>query len=190
MHIHASLSRSDVTISFRTVHSQFRRVRWLLLLSALALYMIMQIAIHLIMERSNVLLDDRLVNWGLATLIGVSFTIGITRWEDRWVAHIEALERERAITERTLMQLEAAQATARTVAHTINQPLAIIRGMTELYHETPLAERNDADLVAILAEVDRAAGLVRQILEISHYRTIPYAGGVPMLDLSPPPPSE
>jgi signal transduction histidine kinase len=190
MHASAPRSNSATVSSFPAVHRRFRRVRWLLLLSALVLYAILQIVIHLIMERFNLALDERIVDWSIAVLIGGSFTIGITRWEDRWVAHIEALEMERAAAERALMQLEVVQATARTVAHTINQPLAIIRGLAELYRETPLAERNDADLITILREVDRAADLVRQLLEISRYRTIPYAGGAPMLDLSPPPSSE
>ena len=190
MYAHTPLSRIDTASSFRAVHSRFRRVRWLLLLGALVLYAVLQIVIHLIMERFNVVLDERLVDWGVATLIGGSFTLGLTRWEDRWVAQIVALEVQRAATERSLMQLEAARATARAVAHTINQPLAIIRGYTELFRETPPAERDDADLVRILDEVDRAADLVRQLLEISHYRTIPYASGAPMLDLSRSSPSE
>ena len=184
MHAHAP---PDAAESFRTVHRRFRRVRWLLLLGALAVYAIVREVDQSVLERFHVIVDDRIADLAVAMLIATAVTLAITRWENRWVAEIEAREARRAASERTLMQLEAAQATARTVAHTINQPLAIIRGVVELYRDTPLTARHDADLETILVQVDRAAGLVRQLLEISRYRTIPYAGGAPMLDLSPPP---
>jgi signal transduction histidine kinase len=187
MHADACLDSADAFGSFSAVHCRFRRLRWFLLLGALILYAILLIASQLILVRFIVGLDDRFVDWSVAALIGVGFTFWISRWEDRWTTHLSALEAQRLAAAQAFAQLEAAQATARTVAHTINQPLAVIRGVTELYRDTPPAERDDADLVTILAHVDRAADLVRQFQEISRYHTIPYANGAPMLDLSPPP---
>jgi signal transduction histidine kinase len=187
MHAHASLGSPDVTGFFSAVRWRFGPVRWLLLVGALILYGIMLIAADFILVHFSVVLDDRFVAWSVAALIGVGFTLWLTWWEDRWIAHLSALEAQRAAAAHALMQLEAAQATARTVAHTINQPLAIIRGIAELYRDTPPGERDDADIQTILKHVDRAADLVRQFQEISRYHTVPYAGGAPMLDLSPPP---
>jgi signal transduction histidine kinase len=187
MHAHASLDSTDAVGFLSAVHYRLRRVRWFLLLGALILYAIMLIANQFIMMRFIAGLDHRFVDWGVAALIGVGFTLWITRWEDHWTADFAALEARRATAAHAVMQLEAAQATARTVAHTINQPLAVIRGVVELYRDTPSNERDDADLQTILTQVDRAADLVRQFQEISSYHTIPYAGGVPMLDLSPSP---
>jgi signal transduction histidine kinase len=169
--------------SFRAVHRQFRRVRWFLLLGALILYAIAQIIITLLVQRFNLTWRDGLIDWSLAVLIGVGFTIGIARWEERWVAQVDALEARRRTAERALLQLEATQATARTVAHELNQPLTIIRGYTELLRTTPRAERDDADLDRIIVEVDRAAALVRQLLQVTHYATVPTPMGLPMLDL-------
>jgi signal transduction histidine kinase len=184
MHPHAS---PEATGSFRAVHRRFRRVRWFLLVGALLLYAIVREIDQRILEHLHIVLDDQIADFGVAMLIAIGVTLAITRWENRWVAEIEAHEVRRMANERALMQLEAAQATARTVAHTINQPLAIIRGVVELYRDTPPTERDDADLATVLAQVDRAAGLVRQLLVVSRYRTIPYPGGAPMLDLSEPP---
>jgi signal transduction histidine kinase len=189
MHAHASLDSTDPVGFLSAVQCRLRRVRWFLLLGALILYGILLIAAEFILVRFMVALDDRLVYWGVAALIGVGFTLWITHWEDHWTAELAALEARHAAAAQAVMQLEAAQATARTVAHTINQPLAVIRGVVELYRDTPPDERDDTDLQTILRHVDRAADLVRQFQEISRYHTVPYAGGVPMLDLSPPPPS-
>lgn len=186
MHAHASLGSADVTGFFSAVRWRFGRVRWLLLAGALILYGIMLLAADFIVVRLGAAMDDRFVAWIVAALIGVGFTLWLTWWEDRWIAHLSALEQRRAAAAHAFTQLEAAQATARTVAHTINQPLAIIRGIAELYRDTSPGERDDADLQTIVIQVDRAAGLVRQFQDISRYQTIPYAGGAPMLDLSPP----
>lgn len=188
MHTHASPDSTDVTGFLIAVRWRFGRVRWFFLLGALIVYGIMLTTATFILGYFNIVLDDRFVAWSVAALIGVGFTLWLTWWEDRWIEHLTALEARRASAAHALMQLEAAQATARTVAHTINQPLTVIRGITELYHDTPPDERDDADLQTILTHVDRAADLVRQFQEISRYQTIPYAGGAPMLDLSPPAP--
>jgi len=186
MHTPASPDSTHLSGFFIAVRWRFGRVRWFFLLGALIVYGIMLITAGFILERFNIVLDARFVAWSVAALIGVGFTLWLTWWEDRWIEHLTALEAQRASAAHALMQLEAAQATARTVAHTINQPLAVIRGVAELYRDTPAAERDDADLETILRHVDRAANLVQQFQDISRYHTVPYAGGAPMLDLSPP----
>jgi signal transduction histidine kinase len=189
MHVYAPRRSPAAASSFSATHRRIRRIRWFWLLGALILYACTNSADQFIMEHFQVVLDARLVDWSVAALIGVSFTLAIGSWEDRYLAHIEALEDDRAAAEQAIVQLDAARATARTVAHTLNQPLAIIGGTAELYRDTPPTERRDADLALILGQVDRAAGLVHELLEISQYRTIPYPGGAPMLDLHPPPES-
>ena len=40
-----------------------------------------------------------------------------------------------------------------------------------------------ADLSRILSQTDRAATMVRQLLQLTRYEKIPYPGGAPMIDL-------
>jgi signal transduction histidine kinase len=138
----------------------------------------------LVLNRFDPILGGVVIDWSVIAVLGVLLTLAISRWEDRQLVRIGELVERNAAAERAAIQLEAAQVTARAVAHNLNQPLAIIRGYTELLRDTPPCERNTADLLRVLAETDRAAAMVRQLLQLTHYETIPSAGGAPMIDLN------
>jgi signal transduction histidine kinase len=118
-------------------------------------------------------------------LVGLVATLVISRHLDTLIQEYERTEAERQHTERAHNQLAAVQVTARAVAHGINQPLAAIYGYVSILRDTPVLERDDADLDKIAAQVQRAATLVRQLQAVSRFQTVPYASGEPMLDLRP-----
>jgi signal transduction histidine kinase len=105
------------------------------------------------------------------------------RHEARHIAAMETLASEQVAAERQAAQLEAMRATARAVAHNLNQPLAIIRGYAELLGDERAPESVQADVGAIIGEVDRAARLVQRLLQVTEYQTVLDAAGTPLLDL-------
>jgi signal transduction histidine kinase len=173
MYSHTPIRSIDATDSFMVAHRRLRRVRWYWLLGALVLYAIVESAGSLILGELEVFVHDHLVDWSVAVLVAVGFTLGMRRWEDRWAAQIAALEMRRAAAEHALLRLEAAQTTVHTVAHSINLSLATIRGATELYREVPSTERNDADLAVVLAAVDQVTDQVHHLLEVSRDPSAP-----------------
>jgi signal transduction histidine kinase len=151
-------------------------------------------------------LPTALFHWLALLLAGIA-TLGVVevmeRRADRSIRAalqaVEAAEAERASavqerhhaeaellrTEAARAELAGAKATGVSVAHYINQPLAIMMGYLELHLQAPPEERTDADLRRVLSEISRVALLVQALARIDEVRTIPYAhaGGVPMLDL-------
>src|SRR5437764_533440 len=102
------------------------------------------------------------------TKIHLAFTIIGDAGSTYAFARLAELTARNAAGERAALQLEAAQVTARAVAHNLNQPLAIIRGYAELLRDAPVD-----DLSRVLLETDRAAAMVRQLLQIVRYETTP-----------------
>ena len=86
--------------------------------------------------------------------------------------------------DRLTAQLAAVKATARAIAHAINQPLALIRGITELIQTAPQDKPFAPDLAQIAAATDRAAAVVRDLVRVARYSTQLAADGNPMLDMS------
>jgi len=99
-------------------------------------------------------------------------------------AQVERIAQERRESDRLAAQLAATKATARAVAHALNQPLAIIRGVAELIQTAPPDEPFAPDLVRILIATDHAAALVRDLVRVARYTTERAADGNPILDLS------
>jgi signal transduction histidine kinase len=168
------------------VGSSRRRLRWLRwcwLAGSLGLYAGWDAFDTMVLNRFDPVLGGFVIDWGVIAVLGVGLTLFVSRWEDRQLARFAELAARNAAAERAAVQLEAAQATARAVAHNLNQPLAVIRGYAELLQNTPAAERDTDDLPRIISEADRAAAMVRQLLQLVQYETTPYPGGAPMIDL-------
>ncbi|MEO7909896.1 MAG: histidine kinase dimerization/phospho-acceptor domain-containing protein [Roseiflexaceae bacterium] len=123
----------------------------------------------------------------LLTGIRAAAAITSTPVSYRIVADASSDDRERIDwehRERVAAQLVASKATARALAHALNQPLAVIRGVTELIQTAPPGELYATDLAQILAATDRAAAIVRDLVRVARYTTRLAADGNPMLDLS------
>jgi signal transduction histidine kinase len=162
---------------------RLRWLRWCWLAGSLGLYAGWDAFDTMVLNRIDPILGGFVIDWGVIAVLGVGLTFFVSRWEDRQLARLAELAARNAAAARTALQLEAAQVTARSVAHNLNQPLAIIRGYTELLRDAPADERGADDLSRMLLETDRAAAMVRQLLQIVRYETTPYPGGAPMIDL-------
>jgi signal transduction histidine kinase len=169
--------------TFSTARRRLRRVRWIWLLAGMVIYAAWDAVDQQILTPLDPILGGFGIDWGVIAVIGVALMLIVSDWEDRQLARLEELTNRNAAADRRAAQLEAAQATARAVAHNLNQPLAVIRGYTELLIEAPSGERSETDLAHILTATDRAAVIVRQLVQLNLYETIPYAGGAPMVDL-------
>jgi signal transduction histidine kinase len=182
MHEQAFAKLDQEALFIASARNRLRWLRWCWLLLSLGLYAGWDILDQLVLIRLDPVLGGLIMDWGAIAALGVVVTEIVSRWEDRQLARIAELASANAAAERAALQLEAAQATARAVAHNLNQPLAAIRGYVELFQTTPAPERNENDLGRALAETDRAAEMVRRLLQITQYSTVPYAGGAPMFD--------
>jgi signal transduction histidine kinase len=162
---------------------RLRWLRWCWLAGSLGLYIAWDAFDTMVLNRIDPILGGFVIDWSVMAALGVGLTFLVSRWEDRQLVRLAELMARNAAAERAALQLEAAQVTARAVAHNLNQPLAIIRGYAELLRDTPADQRDSEDLSRVLLETDRAATMVRQLLEMVRYETTPYAGGAPMIDL-------
>jgi len=162
---------------------RLRWLRWCWLAGSLGLYAGWDAFDTMVLNRIDPILGGFVIDWGVIAVLGVGLTFLISHWEERQLVRFAELAARNAAIERAALQLEAAQVTARAVAHNLNQPLAIIRGYAELIQSTPADERDSDDLPRIISEADRAAAMVRQLLQLVRYETTLYPGGVPMIDL-------
>jgi signal transduction histidine kinase len=162
---------------------RLRWLRWCWLAGSLGLYAGWDAFDTMVLNRIDPILGGFVIDWGVIAVLGVGLTFLISHWEDRQLVRFAELAARNAAIERAALQLEAAQVTARAVAHNLNQPLAIIRGYAELIQSTPADERDSDDLPRIISEADRAAAMVRQLLQLVRYETTLYPGGAPMIDL-------
>jgi two-component system, NtrC family, sensor kinase len=103
---------------------------------------------------------------------------------DATADQLERMDQEGPERARLAAQLAATKATARAVAHALNQPLAVIRGITELIQTAPQDNPFAPDLAQIAAATDRAAAVVRDLVRVARYSTQLAADGNPMLDMS------
>jgi signal transduction histidine kinase len=162
---------------------RFRRVRWIWLLSSILIYCAWEVVDQFVLDHYNPLLG-LLLNWTVIITIGMLVMLAISWQEEQRLAALETLGQAQIDRERMVGQLEALHAVARTVAHELNQPLAIIRGSAELMRDAPPAEPIAHDIEVIIAQTDRAAGLVRQLIQVTRYETTPMPSGGVMLDLA------
>jgi signal transduction histidine kinase len=169
-------------MSIQASRQRLRWLRWYWLVSSLVVYIGWDAFDTMVLNRFDPLLGGFVIDWAVIAILGVVLMFVLSHWEDQQLVRIAELATQRAEAERTAIQIEAAQVTARSVAHNLNQPLAAIRGYTELLRDTPIGERDEDDLLRILAETDRAATMVRQLLQLTRYETTPYPGGAPMID--------
>jgi signal transduction histidine kinase len=162
---------------------RLRWLRWCWLAGSLGVYASWDAFDTMVLQRIDPILGGFVIDWSVIAVLGVGLTFFVSRWEDRQLARLAELAARNAVVERAALQLEAVQVTARAVAHNLNQPLAIIRGYAELLRDVPDDQRGTDDLARMLLETDRAAAMVRQLLQIVRYETTPYPGGAPMIDL-------
>ena len=162
---------------------RLRWLRWCWLAGSLGLYAGWDAFDTMVLNRIDPILGGFVIDWGVIAVLGVGLTFLISNWEDRQLVRFAELAARNAAIERAALQLEGAQAIARAVAHNLNQPLAVIRGYAELLQSTPADERDSNDLPRIISEADRAAAMVRQLLQLVRYETTLYPGGAPMIDL-------
>jgi signal transduction histidine kinase len=178
----APVSSSD-TLAKSVLRNRLRRLYWLWWAPSIIIWVAWELVEYFILSRIQLPMEVLLIGLTVAIIVGVLITLITARREDRYLTRMEQLEAERTNIAWALAQAETIRATARTVAHDLNQPLAIARSYAKLLHNTCPAARNESDLARIVAEVDRAADLVQQLLAISSFRTLPYADGTLMLDL-------
>ena len=73
---------------------------------------------------------------------------------------------------------------AGAASHELNQHLAVISGIVELWIEEKTSESKDQDnLQLIFSETQKMADIVRKIGRITHYKTKPYIGDIQIIDL-------
>ena len=100
-----------------------------------------------------------------------------TAWHERTLrrgiaaqVRLDAEQRALIVRLQEADKLSAIGTLAATVAHEVNNPLAGIGTLAELLLHTPLTEEQRADVMGILAESRRTAGIVRELLRVAHPR--------------------
>jgi signal transduction histidine kinase len=172
------------------VRRRFRRARWVWLASSLLINCGWDAFDLFVLAPAHPFLGFLFDSMVIA-ISSIVLMLWISHHEEQRLMALEVLARARIEREHLAGQLEAVHVTARTVAHELNQPLAIIRGYAELVLETPSAEPIAHELAIIMQQADRAARLGRQLLQVTRYVTTPTPAGTMMLDLTtsgePPP---
>lgn len=170
---------------FRTLRQATSRRHWLGLVTALVLFFLWQVIEQSVAAQQIIIRQHaEMLEYGLVAVIATTVTVINLRQRDRQLIEQERLRIEHWQTEQSVVQLEAARATAVAAAHNLNQPLTAIMGYVQLLLIVPPAERTDADCHAILQATKQAARYVRQLQQIERYATTPYASSTPMLDLA------
>ena|GEM_PF-3810421 len=99
----------------------------------------------------------------------------------RDITELRKAEEERIVTQK----LRVANLMAATIAHEFNNPLAILKGISQMIKDDLIKEEElKHELInKIPGQVDRMHKLVKQLLEIDELREIPYAANMKILDL-------
>jgi len=171
----------DVAETLRLARRQVRRTRWLWFLCSLLVYYCGSALSFFNFGATPGL--ALFLNWLVILLLSGGLMALFSTHEDQRLAGLETLAYERLTHDRLTVQLAAVKATARAIAHAINQPLALIRGITELIQTAPPDEPRAADLAMILTATDQAAALIRDLMHAARYTTQLDPNGLPMLDL-------
>ncbi|HJZ45934.1 MAG TPA: histidine kinase dimerization/phospho-acceptor domain-containing protein [Roseiflexaceae bacterium] len=170
-------------LAIEAARRRLRWLRWCWLAGSLALYAGWDAFDTMVLNRFDPILGGFVIDWSVIAALGFGLTLVVSQWEDRQLARMAELFVRNAAAERAAIQLEAAQVTARGIAHNLNQPLAAIRGYAELLHDAAADQGTASDTRRIIAETDRAAAMVRQLLQLTHYETTAYPGGARIIDL-------
>ncbi len=176
---------SGSPLPLSSARRHLRTMRWWYLLMALAPLIVVNALKEFVLFPQQGAGWSFVLNVFVEGLVGLIATLVISWHLDTLIEEYERTEAERQLSERVHHQLAAVQATARAMAHGINQPLAAIYGYVSILRDTPPDERDDTDLEKIAVQVQQATALVRQLQAVSRFQTVPYAGGEPMLDLRP-----
>jgi PAS domain S-box-containing protein len=119
-------------------------------------------------------------------------TVGVfrdLREELRAASELQETRERLAVAEKAALVSELAGA----AAHELNQPLTSVLGFSEmLFRRTVEKEKGREELLAILREAERMAGIVKKIGKITRYETTAYIGKTRIVDLdraSDPPPA-
>jgi PAS domain S-box-containing protein len=119
-------------------------------------------------------------------------TVGVfrdLREELRAASELQETRERLAVAEKAALVSELAGA----AAHELNQPLTSVLGFSELlFRRTVEKEKGREELLAILREAERMAGIVKKIGKITRYETTDYVGKTRIVDIDrasdPPPP--
>jgi PAS domain S-box-containing protein len=119
-------------------------------------------------------------------------TVGVfrdLRAELQAASELQKTRERLAVAEKAALVSELAGA----AAHELNQPLTSVLGFSEmLFRRTVEKEKGREELLAILREAERMAGIVKKIGKITRYETTAYVGKTRIVDLDrasdPPPP--
>jgi signal transduction histidine kinase len=124
------------------------------------------------------------IDVALMSSLAIGFMLRISRRIDANLASLEQLQAEHESVRIKALQLEAVQATVRSLAHNLNQPLTAALGYLQLFLLQPREEREDDDIIKAQRAMENLANLVRQFQAVTRYQTVPYPGGDSILDLS------
>jgi signal transduction histidine kinase len=158
----------DVNVTPRRAQRYGGRIRWLWFGGSLLLSCSGS-AINFFNLGITTSLTEFLLSWLTILLVSTGVMVLFCMHEAQRLAALELIDQERHKRERLAAQLVAIKATARAIAHALNQPLAVIRGVTELIQTAPSGETHARDLVQILTATDHAASLVRDLLRVVRY---------------------
>jgi PAS domain S-box-containing protein len=110
-------------------------------------------------------------------------TVGVfrdLREELRAASELQETRERLAVAEKAALVSELAGA----AAHELNQPLTSVLGFSEmLFRRTVEKEKGREELLAILQEAERMAGIVKKIGKITRYETTAYIGKTRIVDL-------
>jgi DNA-binding response OmpR family regulator len=128
--------------------------------------------------------DDRILE--------AAFEAGASDYVRKPVRQIELLMRVRAaLAQRRMLRqmaeeerLKGVLATAGGVCHELNQPLQYVLGLVQLLlMDTPLDNEAYQHLSAIRQSIEQMGGITRKLSDITHWRTVKYAGERDILDI-------
>jgi PAS domain S-box-containing protein len=102
------------------------------------------------------------------------------REELRAAAELHETRERLAVAEKAAVVSELAGA----AAHELNQPLTSVLGFSELlFRRTAEPDKGREELLAIVREAERMAGIVKKIGKITRYETTQYVGATRIVDL-------
>ena len=121
-----------------------------------------------------------------------AFEAGANDYVRKPVRQVELLARVRAALAQRRMAFQMAQeeklkgvlATAGGVCHELNQPLQYVLGLVQLLlMDIPPENENYQHLESIRQSVEQMGAITRKLAEITHWRTLKYAGERDIIDI-------
>ena len=177
---------ADETAAIRARRQHLRRARWRWLLFAVVVYALWDMVDQNILVPFDFILGGYAIDWSLIVVVGIVFTLGISRHQDRSLAQLEQQIARTVTAERAALQAQTAQAAARAdalaaveryksallaaVSHDFRTPLGIIATASdELLAEdvqwSPAATHDFARVIR--TETERLNRLVINLLDLT-----------------------